>query len=152
MAIVFHGRPALLVVDMQNCMLHPSGSFSKMGLDVSLCREVVDPINQIVDAFQVQKLPVIFFRECWNEDYSDAALTLEKFGPIKEMKGMIRGTWDAEIVDELKRDHVEIIDKTQPTGFYKTNLEKRLRELNVTDVVITGVGFVLFWRRRRARD
>lgn len=88
----FHGRPALLAVDMQNSMVHPSGSVSKLGLDTSLCREVISPIKELIEAFVAQSLPVFLIKECWIEVYSDAGLTLEKFGPIKNIKGMVRGT------------------------------------------------------------
>ena len=52
----------------------------------------------------------------------------------------VKGTAGAEIIDELTPlagDH--IVEKTSYSGFYKTNLEALMDELEIDDVLICGV-------------
>jgi ureidoacrylate peracid hydrolase len=52
---------------------------------------------------------------------------------------LVRDTWNSEIVDELKPHSDDIVlYKTRFSGFYKTGLDERLRELGVKHLIITG--------------
>jgi nicotinamidase-related amidase len=47
--------------------------------------------------------------------------------------------WNSEIVDELTPQADDIVlYKTRFSGFYKTDLDERLRELGVKHLIITG--------------
>lgn len=142
-------HPALLVVDMQNGFCHTSGTFAKLGMDVSNMDAVIPSIARLVALFHSQKLPVIFTRLGFNEDYSDAGIMLEqRFSAIKDTKGFVRGTWDAEVVDGLKPSggetgadkKVVVIDKTRNTAFHGTGLAERLRGMGIDQLIICGVG------------
>lgn len=57
------------------------------------------------------------------------------------MKAFLRGSWDAEIIDELKPTGDEIvIDKTRNTAFWGTDLGKILEEKKANQLVVAGVG------------
>src|SRR6202008_4406177 len=52
---------------------------------------------------------------------------------------LIRDTWSSEIVDELKPHSDDIVlYKTRFSGFYKTDLDERLRALGVKHLIVTG--------------
>ena len=139
-------HPALLIVDMQNDFCHHSGTFAKMGMDISNMNAVILPIKKLLDLFRSQHRPVLFTRLALKEDYSDAGLAVERMPEVAELKGFIRGTWDYEIVDELKPKEDEVgkdifvVDKTRTNGFYGTDLAARLRGLGVEQLVVCGVG------------
>ena len=50
----------------------------------------------------------------------------------------IRGTEEAEVIPELRQFADEVIPKTRFSGFYGTNLEERLRELNPDKIIVVG--------------
>ena len=52
---------------------------------------------------------------------------------------LVRDTWNSEIIDELK-PHADdvVLYKTRFSGFYKTDLDARLRDLGVRHLIITG--------------
>ncbi|KAJ9602036.1 hypothetical protein H2200_013396 [Cladophialophora chaetospira] len=137
-------HPALLIIDMQNGFLHPSGTFGTLGLDTSRLRAVVPAINNLRSLAHSLSIPVFFTRLAWNEDYSDSGILLTSvpYGEAaRQVKGFIRGTWDVEVVDELAPQEGEVvIDKTRHTAFYDTSLESELQRRGVDQLIVTGVG------------
>jgi ureidoacrylate peracid hydrolase len=52
---------------------------------------------------------------------------------------LVRDTWNTDIVDELEpHAHDIVLYKTRFSGFYKTDLDERLRALGVKHLVVTG--------------
>lgn len=142
MAQVLKSHPALLIIDMQNGFCHPDGCFGKLGMPVSNHLAIVQTINKVRAASHAAKIPVIFTRLCYNEDYSDAGVQMEEQPQIKELRGFVRGTWDADVLDELAPDTTRgevVIDKTRNSAFFKTELEDLLRSRGVNQLLCTGV-------------
>lgn len=135
---------ALLIIDMQNGFCHAEGSFGRMGLPVERLFKVVPSINELRNIFHQHSLPVIYTREGWAEDYSDSGILLTgMFAPLKDMKGLVRGTWDFDVIDELAPDKSKgdiVVDKTRNSGFWHTDLAQTLRGLGIKQLVVTGVG------------
>ena len=131
---------ALIVVDMQNGFCHPDGFMNKIGLDTTTSRAAVGPVGTVTQAARAAQIPVFYTRYSLESDYSDAGLLLEVLPQIQGTGGMVRDTWDAEIVDELAPqpgDHV--IDKTRYSAFYGTDLEAQLSALSVDTLIVCGV-------------
>src|SRR6476469_4883367 len=113
---------------------------NKIGLDYSTSKAAVEPVGRLISASRDAGIPIFFTRYTLNEDYSDAGLILELFPAIKDARGMIRATWDADIVDELKPQPGErVVDKTRYSAFYDTDLEQQLRDLGVDTLIVCGV-------------
>lgn len=143
MTEVLKSHPALLIIDMQNGFCHPEGCFGKLGMPVSNHLAIVETINKLRAASHAAKVPVIFTRLCYNQDYSDAGVQMEEQPQIKELRGLVRGTWDADVLDELAPDTARgeiVIDKTRNSAFFKTGLEDLLRSRGVNQLLCTGVG------------
>jgi ureidoacrylate peracid hydrolase len=52
---------------------------------------------------------------------------------------LIRDTWNTDIVDDLKpHDGDIVLYKTRFSGFYKTDLDERLRARGVKHLIVTG--------------
>lgn len=142
MTELLKSRPALLIIDMQNGFCHPDGCFSKLGMASPNHLVIVDTINKLRAASHAAKIPVIFTRLCFNEDYSDAGVQMEEWPQIKELRGLVRGTWDVDVLDELAPDKAQgeiVIDKTRNSAFLKTDLEDLLRSRGVNQLLCTGV-------------
>ena len=140
----FKGSQALLIIDMQNGFCHPDGSFAKMGLPTGKHLSVVPAITTLRSTFRGRGYPIIYTREGWAEEYSDSGILLDgpMFARLKNMRGLVRGTWDFEIMDELAPNNSEremVLDKTRNPAFWGTNLAQMLRNLGVNQLA-TGVG------------
>jgi ureidoacrylate peracid hydrolase len=112
----------------------------KIGLDTTTSRAAVGPVGTVAQAARAAQLPVFYTRYSLDPDYSDAGLLLEVLPQIKGTGGMVRDTWDAEIVDELAPQPGDrVIDKTRYSAFYGTDLEAQLSALSVDTLIVCGV-------------
>lgn len=131
--------PALLVVDMQNGFCHEKGSFAKIGMQ-SEPEAIIPRINELRSAFRAANMPIFFLRTGYNADYSDRR-GRDRGDKIEQLQGLIRGSWDADILNELTPEPDEsVINKTRFSGFLSTILETTLKECGVNHVIMTGVG------------
>jgi ureidoacrylate peracid hydrolase len=131
-------RTALVVIDPQNDFLHEGGWYAQQGIDISHMRRIVEPTKELVAAARRRGVPIVWTRH----GYADAA----EAGPFLELRpflaagGLRHGTWGWELYDELGvQPEDPIVEKNRLSGFFKTNLEDVLRDLDVETVLIGGV-------------
>ena len=121
------GKPALLVLDMQNYFLSPeSHAF------VPSAPDLIDPLTSMVEVFESLRLPVFFTRHLNTSDNAGSM-----------------GRWWREIITEdnplstihsaFNTSRSGVMVKSQYDAFLRTDLQDRLHRLNVTSVVVTGV-------------
>ena len=123
-------RSALLIIDMQQAFISPEGSLSKMGLDTSRTRRVIEPIIQLKAAFTQQDRPILYLQHVHRPDGLDTGLIDKVFPPIMTLGHCKEGSWDAQIIDELQPDTRDIIvKKFRFSGFYNTQLDNVLQQL-----------------------
>ncbi|MFC1616374.1 cysteine hydrolase family protein [Patescibacteria group bacterium] len=106
---------ALLIIDMQKGLFTAdTPRYDTKG--------VIKRINKLAENFRNSKFPIIFIQHDGTAN--------DEFLPNTE-------EW--EILSELKVEPEDIlINKTANDAFYKSNLENKLKELNVNELVITG--------------
>ena len=158
-------RAALIVVDMQNAYLHPKGSFARLwpeaasekpgGIDVlndpvaagkqfdlTLLRQAIPGCARLIDAARGTDVPVIYLTYVYRADYRDGGVLIQDINPaFKDVGYVAEGTWDAEVVDELKPEPGDIVvEKSRYSGFHGSRLEPVLRSLGARTLVMCGVG------------
>jgi len=91
-------------------------------------------------------LPVFFskaLREKSGIDLLDRVhqiLPPKRLERIKKVPIAVRGTWDAEIIDELKPGEEDlVVDKRRDSIFQDTEFEMWLKSLRIDTLVFTGV-------------
>ncbi len=146
-------RTALIVVDMQNAFCKRGGLFDYMGrLNEDKARRIIEVNKKIVGISRDSGMRIVFLRMTYSQDLSDAGgqespnywkqsgLALMHKNPELRGKFLTRGTWDQEIVDELKPETDDIVvDKTRYSGFVKTDLDAILKTNNIKYTVFTGL-------------
>lgn len=134
-------KTALLVIDMQNAYLHPEGSFTKLGLDVTPLREAIPGCRELIDAAHAAEVTIIFLKYVLRPDYKDGGLLVQEIWPtLADVNYVAAGSWDAEIVEELKPEPQDIIiEKSRYSAFYGTSLESLLTSLKIDTLVVCGV-------------
>lgn len=133
---------ALVVVDVQNGFCHPEGSFAQLDLDVSMCTAAIAGCRSLVEAAREGGLPVVYTRYAYRPDYADGGVLVQHLLPaLAEVGSLAAGTWDAELVDELRdvRTDEFVVDKARYSAFYGTGLEPILTSLGVRALVVCGV-------------
>lgn len=116
---------ALLVIDMLN-------DFIRGSLKIPKAEDIIANIKRLVDAFHDHKMPVVYVNDSHIEGVDQE---LRLWG-----NHAISGSWGAQVVDELQpRKGDIIVRKRRYSGFFSTDLDLTLRELNVKTLVLTGL-------------
>jgi ureidoacrylate peracid hydrolase len=141
-------KTALIIVDMQNDFVHDEGVVKRASREtgvpetaLQLLKEPVPNIKKLADFFRKNGKKVIYLYMAWEPDYSDVAIPLTKLPPNgKESGALVKGSWGARIIDELTPDEHDItVRKTGYGGFFRTPLDRVLRNLDIKTIVLSGV-------------
>src|SRR5215475_14353421 len=133
---------ALIVVDMQNAYLHPEGSFARLyphldgrssEIDLRLLRRSIPGCKRLIEGARQAGVPVVYLTYVYRADYKDGGVLIDEINPALKSVGYVaEGSWDAEVIDELRpQDGDFVVKKPRYSGFYATPLEALLRSLRV---------------------
>jgi ureidoacrylate peracid hydrolase len=135
-------RTALLVIDMQKGACYQDGTLGRSGVDLSAAREMLPRLRKLIKTCQRAGVPVIWTRQWhYQDDAARAARVLPTYFDRREQVAFQRGSYDAELVDELAdlvTDEGEIIDKHRWSCFHETRLDSLLKILGTRVLVIVG--------------
>ena len=143
-------RTAVIVVDMQNTFVSKGGMFDSFGIDLSSTIKIIQPIQSIIAKARSSGVKVIYIAHRvssdWHEVGPDSPFWFSKTSSIYRErpelrdKLIVRGTWGAEIIDELKPDEDDVvIEKPRYSAFSGTNLDMFLKNYDIKYLVFTGV-------------
>ena len=142
-------RYALVVIDMQRDFLDPRGYVAQSGVDVSLLRVTIEPVQRLLAAARSLGLRVIHTREGHRSDLTDltefkrqrtlgSGAAIGSMGPLGRL--LVRGELGHGIIDEVAPWPAEaVIDKPGFGAFYATDLELLLRAGGITHLSLAGV-------------
>ena len=119
------GKKAIIIVDMLN-------DFVTGSLKCDRAQRIIPPLMKLIREARKNNVPVIYS--------NDAHIR----GIDHELKlwgdHAIAGTEGAKVIPELEPEEGDyIVPKRRYSGFYGTDLEMLLRELNVDTVILTGM-------------
>lgn len=121
-------KPCLIVIDMIRDYL---GSWEPEAL-----KELVGNTNKLVENFKRRQLPVIWVRNEFRPDLSDAFPEMRE----KNVRLAIQGTQGAQLHPDLLWSASDItVIKKRYSAFFGTNLDEFLAELGATDLVLCGI-------------
>ena len=131
---------------MQNGFVSKGGSYDLMGLNISKYSDVVPSLKRLIGFCRKVKIPIFYSQAVREESGIDLLTRSHRILPksreerIKRRPICIRGSWDAEIVEELKPnfdDHVVI--KRRDSVFQDTEVEVWLRSLGIDSIIFAGI-------------
>ena len=143
-------RTALMVIDMQNAFVSKGGFFDLSGADISRSQEIIQPIKHICDAAREKRIKVIYVVFRYSPDLREMGSAGQPFWhkearfyrehPEGRDKFLVRGTWGAEIVSDLRPQEGDlVIEKVKYSAFFGTALDITLRALEVRYLFFVGV-------------
>lgn len=124
--IVNNEKHALIVCDMLNDFVLKGAP-----LEVAQARAIVSDIKRKISMSRKRHIPVIYC--CDGHRPADPEFSLWS-------KHAVKGTAGAQVIDELKPHKDDyLITKPSYSCFYKTSLDKLLKRLGITHIILTGV-------------
>lgn len=125
---------ALVLVDLQNDVLHPDGRMA--GDFPAEAGAMLEAVRELVRWAHGRGIPVVWLRLAFRPGHVDAV----RDSMSRQVGALIDGEWGAEILDGLRRDPRDIVvTKKRPSGFFHTDLAIVLRSLGVRRLVVGGV-------------
>jgi ureidoacrylate peracid hydrolase len=144
---------ACVVVDMQNDFCAPEGWLASIGVDIAPARRPIGPLSELLPELRVAGVPVIWLN--WGNRPDRANLppgVLHVYDPDGVSTGigdplpgseshvLEAGSWSAALVDGLDAGPGDLfVDKFRMSGFFDTELDSILRNLDVTTLLFAGV-------------
>jgi nicotinamidase-related amidase/catechol 2,3-dioxygenase-like lactoylglutathione lyase family enzyme len=134
---------ALLVIDMQNGFIHDKGTLGISGVNTKRLAAIVPAMKTLIERCHQAGVPVIWtIQEHFAHDESRARKKLAAHTAKRKQISCLAGSWDAEIIDELKplaaKNPTYVIRKHRFGAFYETRLEMLLRQLGTRTLLVTG--------------
>lgn len=134
---------ALLVIDLQNAFIHDKGTLGISGVDTRRLSAIVPTLAELIPRCQAAGIPVIWtVQEHFAVDASRARKKLAGHTARRKQVSALAGTWDEEIVDELKPlaavNPAYVIRKHRFGAFYETRLEMMLKMLGTRTLFVAG--------------
>ncbi|HWG72485.1 MAG TPA: isochorismatase family cysteine hydrolase [Acidimicrobiales bacterium] len=145
-------RTGIMVVDMQNDFCHPGGWLASIGVDIGPTRPPIATLQSLLPTLRTAGVPVVWLgwgnradranlppgvMHVYNPDGTSTGIgdDLSGAGPVLQS-----GSWGAAIVDELAPEAGDIeVAKYRMSGFWDTQLDTILRNLDLTTVLFAGV-------------
>lgn len=134
---------ALLVIDLQNAFIHDKGTLGVSGVNTQRLSAIVPVLADLIPQCQKAGMPVIWtVQEHFAVDASRARKKLAGHTARRKQVSALSGTWDSEIVEELKAfaafNPAHVIRKHRFGAFYETRLEMMLKMMGVQTLFIAG--------------
>jgi nicotinamidase-related amidase len=148
-------RPALLVLDMINELVHPDGHYSHVSLEQVRRRGTVERAAVAVERARAAGIPVIYVVLGYGSHYEDWPAGSILFGPADPERRFTRGSWGTRVHERLAPlPGEDIVEKQRVSPFYGTNLELLLRARGIDTLLLTGVAtdLVVLMTAREAHD
>jgi ureidoacrylate peracid hydrolase len=139
-------NPALLIIDMQNGFVSKGGSYDLMGIDTLKYQSIIPNVRRLIQTCRSAKIPIFFTQAVREGTGIDLLTRTHKILPksreerIRTRPICVRGTWDADIVEEVtptKQDHVVI--KRRDSAFQDTEMEVWLRSFRIDTIIFSGI-------------
>jgi len=143
---------AVVVVDMQNAFASKGGLLDLAGIDITGAAQVVRSIEAVLSAARSRGVQVVYLQTGYKPDLSngggasspnprkETALCLMRARPELRGKLLVEGTWDFEIVPELKPQPGDLVVlKTRYSGFAGTTFDSVLRAREIRYLFFVGI-------------
>jgi ureidoacrylate peracid hydrolase len=145
-------KSAVVVVDMQNAFASKGGMLDIAGVDISPAQGVIQKIVAVLNGARASEIPVVHLQMGYKPDQSNSggpnspnwhkelAMTLMNRRPELKGKLLTEGTWDFDIVEDLKpHDSDLVVVKTRYSGFAGTPLDSMLRTRGIRYLFFAGI-------------
>jgi ureidoacrylate peracid hydrolase len=144
------GKPllnfGLIVIDMQNGFVSKNGSYDKLEMNIEEYRKIIPIIQELINFCRGKNIPIFYTQAVREPSGIDLLLNDHLVLPrtreerLEKIPICVRGTWDADIIEEIKptgKDH--IIIKRRDSAFQDTELRVWLRSVGINTLIFCGV-------------
>jgi ureidoacrylate peracid hydrolase len=142
----YNVNPALMVIDVQNGFVSKGGSYDQLGMNIARYQHVISQISELIRLCRSVNIPIFYTQAVREKSGIDLLTNTHRILPksreerIRTKPICVIGTWDADIVDEIKpspMDHVVI--KRRDSAFQDTEIGVWLNSIGIDTLVFCGI-------------
>jgi ureidoacrylate peracid hydrolase len=139
-------NPALIVIDVQNGFVSKGGSYDELRMDISQYQRVIPNISKLIGLCRSVDIPIFYTQAVREKSGIDLLTNTHRILPksreerIRKKPICVIGTWDADIVDEIKpspMDHIVI--KRRDSAFQDTEIGVWLESIGIDTLMFCGI-------------
>ena len=139
-------NPALIVIDVQNGFVSKGGSYDELRMDISHYQQVIPSISKLIRLCRSVDIPIFYTQAVREKSGIDLLTNTHRILPksreerIRKKPICVIGTWDADIVDEIKpspMDHIVI--KRRDSAFQDTEIGVWLESIGIDTLMFCGI-------------
>jgi ureidoacrylate peracid hydrolase len=139
-------NPALIVIDVQNGFVSKGGSYDELRMDISHYQQVIPNISKLIRLCRTVDIPIFYTQAVREKSGIDLLTNTHRILPksreerIRKKPICVMGTWDADIVDEIKpspMDHIVI--KRRDSAFHDTEIGVWLESIGIDTLMFCGI-------------
>jgi nicotinamidase-related amidase len=134
-------KTALLLLHWQNDLAIPSGRLSRDMPQRLAADHTIDHVQAVLKASREKGMLVVYVNASHRPGYPEVSLKPSSLsGSIAKAGGLMRGSWGAEVIDQLRPLAEDIIIYNySSSAFAYTELDLILRNKGIIDLVLTGL-------------
>lgn len=136
----------LVVVDIQNGFVSKGGSYDKLGMNTEEYRKIIPTVQELLDVCRSKSIPIFYTQAVRESSGIDLLLNVHRLLPrtreerLQRIPICVRGTWDAQIVDEIKpKENDHVIIKRRDSAFQDTELRVWLQSVGINTLIFCGI-------------
>ena len=135
------GKTALLLLHWQNDIASPAGKNANDLPKRLKAAGIIEHTQAVLEASRKKEIPVVYVNAAHRPGYPEMPANCSPMSTmLAELGVMIKGTWGAGVIDELKpADNDIIVDNSSTSGFCYTDLDLILRNKGITDIILSGL-------------
>lgn len=149
-------QTALLVMDLENDLIHEEGAFKDFGFAKMVKdNDVLGKVNTLLGAARRGGVNVIYISVKFRPGHPEASRSAGLFQAVIGANALVEGTWGATIHDAVSPQEGEpVVTKRAVSAFAGSDLENLLRSSGITALILSGVAtnFVVEGTAREASD
>lgn len=134
-------KTALLVIDMQNDNISIGGKSEKSGaVEHAQKQHIVEHISSLINAAHKNNIPVFHNQFVVKKHAAGVGINAPIFKSITKIGSVVEDSWGAATVDGIDISPEDfVLKRTRMSAFNGTQLDILLKNLGITNVIITGV-------------
>ena len=148
---------ALLVMDLENDIIHPDGAFKDFGFAKMVAdNNVLGKTNELLAAARGAGVKVIYVSIKFRPGYPERPANAGLWEAIHGANALVEGTWGAQIHDDVTppREDEAVVTKKGASAFTASDLDQILSTAHNGTLLLAGVAtnFVVESTARQASD
>jgi ureidoacrylate peracid hydrolase len=139
-------NPALIVIDVQNGFVSKGGSYDQLGMDVSHYQHIIPQISELIKLCRSVNIPIFYTQAVREKSGIDLLTNTHRILPksreerIRKKPICVIGTWDADVVDEIKPSRMDhIVIKRRDSAFQDTEIGVWLKSIGIDTLAFCGI-------------